>query len=193
MLLLQGIPQMEPLVMEAVSWAFKPTLQSVHPQEAQVLAWRESIASTLTAALYPARQYITRLQAYESWLALDPSAYVDNLQVRKHSWTLQLLSAMSAWKSWLGLGCLPLGSPACCLAHAALATVRQWCPKERLSICRMHGGFTVHLYASLPALAYSIEALACMLGDRRTWSMQAVLPKASTQNKTTFQLDEAIQ
>ena len=77
----QGILQMEPLVMEAISWAFKPTLQSVHPQEPQVLAWRGSIASTLTAALYPARQYIAKVQAYESWLALDPTAYVEALQV----------------------------------------------------------------------------------------------------------------
>ncbi len=72
---------MEPLVMEAISWAFRPVLESIHPQEPQVLALRDSIASTLTAALIPVRQYIAKAQAYETWLAVDPTAYVDALQV----------------------------------------------------------------------------------------------------------------
>lgn len=67
--------------MEAIFWAFRPVLESMHPQEPQVLALREVIASTLTAALLPVRQYITKVQAYEAWLAVDPTAYVDALQV----------------------------------------------------------------------------------------------------------------
>ncbi len=67
--------------MEAISWAFKPTVESVHPQEPQVLAWSETIASTLTVALAPVRQYVAKVQAYESWLLLDPVAYVEALQV----------------------------------------------------------------------------------------------------------------
>lgn len=74
---------MEPLVMEAVSWAFRPTVESVHPQEPQVLVWRDSIASTLTAALVPVRQYIAKVQVYEAWLTVDPVVYVDALQVSK--------------------------------------------------------------------------------------------------------------
>lgn len=76
--------------MEAIAWAFKPTIQSVHPQEPQVMAWRESIAATLTAALHPARQYIAKVQAYCSWLVVDPVAYVEALQVSK-SLLLQLV------------------------------------------------------------------------------------------------------
>lgn len=86
--LLQGIPQMEPLVMEAIPWAFKPTIQSVHPQEPQVLEWRASIASTLTAALYPTRQYIAKVQAYCGWLAIDPVAYLEGFQVNRPMTTL---------------------------------------------------------------------------------------------------------
>ena len=67
--------------MEAISWAFRPVLESIHPQEPQVTALRDSIASTLTTALIPVRQYITKVQAYETWLAVDPTAYVDTLQV----------------------------------------------------------------------------------------------------------------
>ena len=79
--------------MEAISWAFKPVLESVHPQEPQVLAGREAISSTLEAALVPVRQYIARVQAYEGWLAVDPAAYVDALQVSFYCMvnTLQLL------------------------------------------------------------------------------------------------------
>lgn len=69
--------------MEAISWAFKPTIQSVHPQEPQVLEWREIIASTLTAALYPTRQYIAKVQAYCSWLVIDPVAYLEDFQVNR--------------------------------------------------------------------------------------------------------------
>ena len=78
---MQGISRMEPLVMEAISWAFKPVLESVHPQEPQILAWRDGIASTLTAAMVPVRQYIVKVQAYETWLAVDSAAYVEALQV----------------------------------------------------------------------------------------------------------------
>lgn len=76
--------------MEAIAWAFKPTIQSVHPQEPQVVAWRDSIAATLTAALHPTRQYMAKVQAYCSWLAVDPVAYVEALQVIR-SLTLQLV------------------------------------------------------------------------------------------------------
>lgn len=71
---------MEPLVLEAMSWAVKPTINSVHPQEPHVLALRKQIQDILTAALQPARQYIAKLQAYESILALDIAAYVEALQ-----------------------------------------------------------------------------------------------------------------
>ena len=77
---LQGIPQMEPLVMEAMSWAAKPTVDSVHPQEPNVLSCREQIKSTLATSLQPAYDYIARVQAYESWLTIDTAAYVDALQ-----------------------------------------------------------------------------------------------------------------
>ena len=67
--------------MEAIFWSFRPTVESVHPQEPQVLAWRDSVASTLAAALTPAREYTARVQAYECWLGVDPVAYVEALQV----------------------------------------------------------------------------------------------------------------
>ncbi|KAL0019092.1 hypothetical protein WJX77_000912 [Trebouxia sp. C0004] len=89
----QGIPQMEPLVMEGISWAFKPVLESIHPQEPQVLTLRESIASTLTAALMPVRQYIAKAQAYETWLAVDPTAYVDALQAKSEELSLSEVQA----------------------------------------------------------------------------------------------------
>ena len=91
---------MEPLVMEAISWAFKPTIQSVHPQEPQVLAWRESVASMLTAALFPARQYIAQVQAYCSWLAIDPVAYVEALQVWGFVWYSFAAASYCSIISW---------------------------------------------------------------------------------------------
>lgn len=77
---LQGIPQMEPLVMEAMSWAARPTVDSVHPQEPSVLACREQIKSALTAALQPVHDFLAKLQVYNSWLLIDPVAYVEALQ-----------------------------------------------------------------------------------------------------------------
>lgn len=86
--------------MEAISWAYKPTIQSVHPQEPQVLALRESIASKLTAALYPARQYIAKVQTYCSWLEVDPVAYVEALQVSP--WRRESCSFLFNIEWWIG-------------------------------------------------------------------------------------------
>ena len=69
--------------MEAMSWAAKPTIDSVHPQEPAVLACREQIQSALATSLQPAYDYIAKVQAYESWLTIDAAAYVDALQARR--------------------------------------------------------------------------------------------------------------
>ena len=66
--------------MDSMSWAAKPTVDSVHPQEPSVLAYREQIESTLTTALQPAYEYIAKVQSYESWLTIDAAAYVETIQ-----------------------------------------------------------------------------------------------------------------
>jgi dynein heavy chain, axonemal len=79
--ILQGIPDLEPLVMERIFFAHKPQLASVQAQEAQVVAVREQVAAHITAALVPVRQFLTKLQEYEPWLRVDAAAYVAVLEV----------------------------------------------------------------------------------------------------------------
>lgn len=98
---------MEPLVMEAMSWAAKPTVDSVHPQEPNVLACREYIKSTLTAALQPVHEYIAKVQVYSSWLTVDPAAYLAGLQASLSHLALQ------ACMTWL-----VIKKPICSLALA---------------------------------------------------------------------------
>ena len=82
-LLLQGVPELEALVMENMLFAHKPNLCSVHPQEPQVLFVRDQVAASVTAALVPAHQFLAKLQTYNAWLQLDVPAYITSLEVSR--------------------------------------------------------------------------------------------------------------
>lgn len=54
----QGIPLLEPAIMENLFWATIPPLNTVHPMEEQVVKMREQLASKLQAALVPVGAYL---------------------------------------------------------------------------------------------------------------------------------------
>lgn len=54
----QGLPHLEPAVMENLFWATLPLLSSVHSQEAHVVSMRSRLRGVVTAALAPLSQYV---------------------------------------------------------------------------------------------------------------------------------------
>ncbi|KAK9803422.1 hypothetical protein WJX72_010826 [[Myrmecia] bisecta] len=87
----QGIQQLEPLVMEKMFWATKPTLGSVHPQEPALLALKDSLSATLAGALAPLRSYLALFQSHEHLLQLDIAAYVGAWEARSEELTMNEL------------------------------------------------------------------------------------------------------
>ena len=88
--------------MENMLFAHKPNLCSVHSQEPQVLAVRDQVAASVTAALVPAHQFLAKLQPYSAWLQLDVPAYITSLEVSR---VLLLFLMHRAGVSPQGSGC----------------------------------------------------------------------------------------
>ncbi|KAG1679690.1 hypothetical protein FOA52_006209 [Chlamydomonas sp. UWO 241] len=85
---LQGLPQLEPAVMESLFWAVVPMLNAVHPLEEFVQEMRASLVSTLGNALGPVAEYLQRYEQYAPLLKLNPEAYVAELEAKGEDLTL---------------------------------------------------------------------------------------------------------
>jgi hypothetical protein len=79
---LQGLPDLEPAIMEALKWPDAPLLNSPHPQEAGLVAQREALAAALGGALVPLREYLRLWVAHEHLLTLQPHEFVAELAAR---------------------------------------------------------------------------------------------------------------
>ncbi|GAX80571.1 hypothetical protein CEUSTIGMA_g8008.t1 [Chlamydomonas eustigma] len=79
---LQGMPQLEPAIMEALFWAVVPTLNSVHPLEEAVQELKTELTTMLKRALEPFTEYLEQYRKYEPLLVMVPEAYVAVLEAK---------------------------------------------------------------------------------------------------------------
>jgi len=86
--LLQGLPQLEPAIMEGLFWPAAPSLTSPHPAEPGISGLRESLSASLTAALLPLRDYLSLWCALEPLLASTPEAIMSVLAAKGAELTL---------------------------------------------------------------------------------------------------------
>lgn len=86
-----AIPQLEPLIMEGLFWSHHPVLNSVHPRESHVLSMRERVFVAMRRATSAAAAYLASYQQFLELLALDPAAYVAELEAGEP--TLEVLTA----------------------------------------------------------------------------------------------------
>lgn len=78
---LQGLPQLEPAVMEKLFWPTVPILSSVHLQEQVTITHRDGLSKCVAAALQPVKEYLAQYKTYEGLLTLSVEGYIDALQV----------------------------------------------------------------------------------------------------------------
>lgn len=55
----QGLPDLEPLIMEHLFWPDPRKLTSLHPDEPEASGSRDKLANLLSTALQPMRDYLT--------------------------------------------------------------------------------------------------------------------------------------
>jgi dynein heavy chain, axonemal len=89
----EGLCQLEPLVMTKLYWAYRPKLQSVHPQEEEVLAMMDAVHAAWTRVVRPLLQYESLFRKYEPLLERNNEAHVKALIARGSQLTLAEVQA----------------------------------------------------------------------------------------------------
>ncbi|TPX54258.1 hypothetical protein SeMB42_g00367 [Synchytrium endobioticum] len=71
----EGLPQLEPLVLDQLFWPAKPPLQSPHPREPEVMGLRAKLQRALREGIRPLEAYIQQFDKYLPRMNLDPAKY----------------------------------------------------------------------------------------------------------------------
>ncbi|KAF6265909.1 dynein heavy chain 2 [Scenedesmus sp. NREL 46B-D3] len=79
---LQGLSQLEPAIMDLLSWPSVPLLNAVHLQEEVTVRARDAVSGCLLASLQPLCCYLAKYAAYEPLLTMSVEAYVDVLAAK---------------------------------------------------------------------------------------------------------------
>ncbi|GBF98747.1 dynein heavy chain axonemal [Raphidocelis subcapitata] len=93
---LQGLPDLEPQLMEHLFWPEPRKLTSLHPQEPEAVAARAALEEALARGLLPMRDYLNCWKRYEPLLALSVEAEVERLAARGAELTLGEVQASVA-------------------------------------------------------------------------------------------------
>ena len=67
----EGLPQLEPLVLEQIFWASKPVLQNVHPKDPAVKKYRTKLVQSVKVAIEKLEEYLRHYDKYLKMLNLD--------------------------------------------------------------------------------------------------------------------------
>ena len=83
-----GLPQLEPLIMTKMQWAYKPKLLAIQAEEPEVVALVERVRDAWTRAVAPLLEYQKLFAAHEATLQRDNEAYVAALAAKGAELTL---------------------------------------------------------------------------------------------------------
>ena len=81
----EGLPDLEPVVMDQMFWATKPTLQTPHSKEANVVHLRERLRQAIRDGVEPLERYIRKFDKHIPLLSLDISQYAQEYENENHS------------------------------------------------------------------------------------------------------------
>ncbi|KAJ3337633.1 hypothetical protein HDU93_000776 [Gonapodya sp. JEL0774] len=82
---LDGLPQLEPLVMDVMFWAMKPVLETVRDSEPAVARLRMSVRAAVKESLIPLEAYLRQYDKHLKMLTLDPLQYMKQYEAQEHS------------------------------------------------------------------------------------------------------------
>lgn len=80
---LQGIPSIEPSIMESLFWGSIPILNAVHPMEPRVITAREALENTVKFSLVALNDYLKQYEKYNHLLELDVNKFCQELSTRE--------------------------------------------------------------------------------------------------------------
>ncbi|KXS21750.1 hypothetical protein M427DRAFT_107149 [Gonapodya prolifera JEL478] len=82
---LDGLPQLEPLVMDSMFWATKPVLETVRESEPAVSRLRASVRTAVKESLLPLEAYLRQYDKHMKMLTLDPLLYMKQYEAEDHT------------------------------------------------------------------------------------------------------------
>jgi dynein heavy chain len=74
--IIEGLPNLEPIVMDKLFWATKPTLESVHESDPSVAVVRNKVKEALEETAIPLKQYIREYDKHLDLLNLDVNQFM---------------------------------------------------------------------------------------------------------------------
>ena len=80
---LQGIPSIEPSIMENLFWGSIPILNAVHPMEPKVVSARDALEKTVKFSLVALESYLKQYEKYNELLELDVNQFCTDLSERE--------------------------------------------------------------------------------------------------------------
>eukprot|EP00842_Homolaphlyctis_polyrhiza_P000689 jgi/Hompol1/1620/HPOL_005663-RA len=81
----ENLPQLEPLVLDQMFWAAKPTLQTVHVKEAAVRRCRQNLINAIRDGIAPLEQYLTFFSRHLKLLNLDITQFAVQYEAENHT------------------------------------------------------------------------------------------------------------
>ncbi|KAI9104654.1 dynein heavy chain and region D6 of dynein motor-domain-containing protein [Phlyctochytrium arcticum] len=78
-----GLPELEPLVLDQMFWAAKPTLQIPHSREFAVAQLRQRLVHSIRDSIKPLQQYLSQYDRHLSLLSLDIAKYAQQYEAEE--------------------------------------------------------------------------------------------------------------
>ncbi|KAJ3125137.1 Dynein heavy chain 1, axonemal [Nowakowskiella sp. JEL0407] len=98
----EGLPQLESIVLDQIFWATKPTLQVPHNKEQQITILREQLRQAIRDGLIPLEQYIKTYDKHLKILNLDIAQFAQDYENENHSieeMEKDILKHIQEWES----------------------------------------------------------------------------------------------
>ncbi|TPX59753.1 hypothetical protein SpCBS45565_g07659 [Spizellomyces sp. 'palustris'] len=81
----EGLPELEPLVLDQMFWAAKPTLQIPHSREVGIVQLRQRLVQALRDGISPLQQYQKQYDRHLKMLNLDIAQYAQQYEAEEHT------------------------------------------------------------------------------------------------------------
>ena len=82
---LEGLPQLEPLIMNQLFWSSKGNLETMRESDPFVLSIKAKIAKIMDDALIPLEQYLRQYDKHLKLINLDPIKYMQEYEAENHT------------------------------------------------------------------------------------------------------------
>jgi dynein heavy chain len=97
----EGLPQLEPLILDQMFWSTKPEIQTPHQQEPVTLSYRQKFRQVIKQGLAPLEEYLKQYEKYHELLNLDVTKFAkeyDAKNLSSHEIEVDYIKYLQEWE-----------------------------------------------------------------------------------------------